>query len=79
MHSVLIYYAQLNKVGAQTMSLQSKIKHLVQKADRYAIWEDATDYFTQPYIVGYTAKGKRILRRVDRLFLTELQKVLIFT
>ena len=50
------------------MSLESNIKRLVQKADRYAIWEDATDYFTQPFIIGYTAKGKRILRRVDRLF-----------
>jgi len=55
-------------MGAKTMSLESKIKRLVQKADRYAIWEDANDYFTQPFIIGYTTKGKRILRRVDRLF-----------
>ena len=61
------------------MSLESKIKHLVKKADRYAIWAEETDYFTAPYIVGHTTKGKRILRRVDRLFLKELQKVLIFT
>jgi len=48
--------------------MQAKIKQLVEKANKYAIWEvTTTEYFASPEIVGYSAKGNRIMRRVDRL------------
>ena len=48
--------------------MQAKIKQLIEKANKYAIWENVeTSYYASQEIVGYSAKGKRILRRVDRL------------
>jgi hypothetical protein len=48
--------------------MQAKIKQLVEKANKYAIWENVeTAYYASQEIVGYNAKGKRILRRVERL------------
>jgi hypothetical protein len=45
----------------------AKIHRLVNKANCYAIrgWDNTV--FAAPEIVGYSAKGKRIMRRVDRL------------
>lgn len=48
--------------------IQRVVRRLVQKANRYAIWNDtATEYVAEPEIVGYSTKGNRIMRRVDRL------------
>lgn len=46
----------------------AKIHRLVNKANCYAIRDNTTtEYFAAPEIVGYSAKGNRIMRRVDRL------------
>lgn len=55
---------KLNNKAERVM--QAKIKQLVEKANKYAIYVE-TSYYASPEIVGYSAKGKRILRRVDRL------------
>ena len=48
--------------------MNAKIKRLVEKANKYAIWENVeTSYYASQEIVGYSAKGKRVLRRVERL------------
>ena len=47
--------------------MQAKIERLVEKANQYAIWDIVTTEYFAIEIVGYTAKGNRIMRRVDRL------------
>ena len=48
--------------------MQAKINRFIEKANKYAIWENAeTSYYASQAIVGYSAKGERIMRRVERL------------
>ena len=49
------------------MKLLEKIYRLERKAAKYAKWDDVTEYFAEPEIIGYTSKGNRIMRKVYRL------------
>lgn len=52
------------------VEIEKKIAKLVKKAQSGAIYEEPfyDEEMTSPEIVGYTARGHRIFRRIERLY-----------